>query len=423
MKSSRINAVAVLANICIVVSMIGDIDCHPTLYGRVQRNESCYLPTPAKIYSWHVHVLYNDQQPQMKKRALTLLEEFNSTFKNQIGKPCDGLFHQGRLCIFAPESAAGPFPVAQWAIFLPVDKFASLVPWFMQHRVGSDGFELDVLVHPNSGCEIEDHTWWSIWGGKSWRLNTEILSHDKPYPWNVGPLTYSYETKGTRQKGCRLRVLTHCSVIQMKSSRINAVALLANICIVVSMIGDIDCHPTLYGRVQRNESCYLPTPAKIYSWHVHVLYNDQQPQMKKQALSLLEKFNSTFKDQIGKPCDGLFHQGRLCIFAPESAAGPFPVAQWAIFLPVDKFASLVPWFMQHRVGSDGFELDVLVHPNSGCEIEDHTWWSIWGGKSWRLNTEILSHDKPYPWSEEEMQRYNFKAVMKEKLHRERKAEL
>ena len=84
----------------------------------------------------------------------------------------------------------------------------------------------------------------------------------------------------------------------------------------------------------------------------------------------MEKFKTTFESQLGRACTGLFDQKRLCVFAPEGPAGPFPVSQWAIFLPVEHFASIVPWFLQNRV-SDGIELDVLVHPNSGCEIEDH----------------------------------------------------
>ena len=111
---------------------------------------------------------------------------------------------------------------------------------------------------------------------------------------------------------------------------------------------------------------------------------------------LLEKFKTTFKAELGPTCTGTFHQDRLCVFEPELHIGPFPVSQWAIFVPLEHYASKVPWFAQHRV-SDGIELDILVHPNSGCEIEDHTWWAMWGGQKWRLNMDIMSHDQPYPW--------------------------
>ena len=40
--------------------------------------------------------------------------------------------------------------------------------------------DLDVLVHPNSGCEFEDHTEWAFWGGKSWELDGTIFSCEYP---------------------------------------------------------------------------------------------------------------------------------------------------------------------------------------------------------------------------------------------------
>ena len=41
------------------------VQAHPTYYPEVNRNVSCYNPTPAKIYSYHIHMLYigtNDNQ-------------------------------------------------------------------------------------------------------------------------------------------------------------------------------------------------------------------------------------------------------------------------------------------------------------------------------------------------------------------------
>ena len=34
------------------------VHAHPTYYPEVDRNVSCYNPTPAKIYSYHIHMLY-----------------------------------------------------------------------------------------------------------------------------------------------------------------------------------------------------------------------------------------------------------------------------------------------------------------------------------------------------------------------------
>ena len=42
-------------------------------------------------------------------------------------------------------------------------------------------------------------------------------------------------------------------------------------------------------------------------------------------------------------------------------------------------------------------LDILVHPNTGCEIKDHMLWGIWGGHPWKLNLEYFNHNEPFPW--------------------------
>lgn len=49
------------------------------------------------------------------------------------------------------------------------------VPWIMQRRGA-----LDVLVHPNSGCGLEDHTQWPLWGGNAWEINRELFKKPPP---------------------------------------------------------------------------------------------------------------------------------------------------------------------------------------------------------------------------------------------------
>ena len=46
---------------------------------------------------------------------------------------------------------------------------------------------------------------------------------------------------------------------------------------------------------------------------------------------------------------------------------------------------------------------MLVHPNSGCEMEDHDKWSMWGGHPWKLDLTRLSHDEPFPWKGDTIQ--------------------
>ena len=58
---------------------------------------------------------------------------------------------------FSPE---GPFLNAEWGVFIPLENFERVIEWVMQNR-GS----YDVLIHPNTGCMIEDHSDWAIWAG------------------------------------------------------------------------------------------------------------------------------------------------------------------------------------------------------------------------------------------------------------------
>ena len=86
-----------------------------------------------------------------------------------------GLFHQEHLCVYPPGKAAGPFPVAQWAVAIPLDHYLDKLTWFVQHR-SENGTSVDLLIHPNSGCLVEDHTSWAIWAGEKWQLNEDFLA-------------------------------------------------------------------------------------------------------------------------------------------------------------------------------------------------------------------------------------------------------
>lgn len=138
-----------------------------------------YSPTnctaeSAPIWSYHVHVLFwpdNEQHSQKAAALKSLFEEhFNATF-------CKGYFHQPDLCYFATvDKPQGPFLTGQWGCYVPLDRYAEVLSWFMQRRA-----DLDVIVHPDTGCLVHDHTVWSLWGGYRWELDTSKLSHDQPW--------------------------------------------------------------------------------------------------------------------------------------------------------------------------------------------------------------------------------------------------
>lgn len=44
--------------ILIFITLLAIINCHSGFYPMVDNNEACVKPKPAKIYSWHIHLLF-----------------------------------------------------------------------------------------------------------------------------------------------------------------------------------------------------------------------------------------------------------------------------------------------------------------------------------------------------------------------------
>ncbi len=157
-------------------------------------------------------------------------------------------------------------------------------------------------------------------------------------------------------------------------------------------------HPTKYN-VDRNLTCFQPEPAQIFSYHIHLLYIQKNKNNTDTAYAIRERFRTAFAHKLGPDCDDMFHEERSCILgADKDAAGPFPTAQWSVFVLPEDLTEMTAWMMQRKG-----DYSVLVHPNSGCEIEDHSWWAYWGGNQWPLDLSIFSYDQPFPWPEEEQQ--------------------
>lgn len=69
----------------------------------------------------------------------------------------------------------GPHPIGMFEveIFNPA-QFGALIPWLVVHH-GS----LSILVHPNTGDSLRDHTQNAIWIGERLSLITSIFSRGK----------------------------------------------------------------------------------------------------------------------------------------------------------------------------------------------------------------------------------------------------
>ena len=145
---------------------------HPQI--NVKKSDSCEdHPAPQ---SYHIHVLFWQNNVNSTKAAILLQDNFltkfgltreNNTCAFEPGDdPADG-----SLCVFTTDYVpAGPFLTAQTAIYVPIADYERTVSWTVQRRS-----ILDVFVHPNSGCTVDDHLHSGVWSGQRWEVDPSIF--------------------------------------------------------------------------------------------------------------------------------------------------------------------------------------------------------------------------------------------------------
>jgi aromatic ring-cleaving dioxygenase len=105
------------------------------------------------ITDFHAHIYFDSVS---RDAAAHVREELGAKFAVQLGR-----WH---------DRPIGPHPRAMYQVsFLP-EEFGKVVPWLMLNRQG-----LDILVHPETGDDVEDHTNHALWLGKKLELNIEFL--------------------------------------------------------------------------------------------------------------------------------------------------------------------------------------------------------------------------------------------------------
>jgi aromatic ring-cleaving dioxygenase len=119
--------------------------------------------SPDALHGYHAHIYYNDDTLHI---AAGLRDTLALEFPVQIGKNA---------------GIAGPHPVPQIQIIFKKDAFQRVVPWLMLNREG-----LDILVHPLSDDEYDDHTANALWLGTPVALKLDTLPHG-PYPAQLLP--------------------------------------------------------------------------------------------------------------------------------------------------------------------------------------------------------------------------------------------
>eukprot|EP00053_Salpingoeca_punica_P007791 m.70920 g.70920 ORF g.70920 m.70920 type:complete len:237 (+) comp14331_c0_seq4:69-779(+) len=148
--------------LAVVAAIAAVCSGHPTRYRDLPAADCHAQPT---ILSYHIHVTYNFMNEDQIAGAMALRSEAKRALADFAGPDCDGRYDYGRLCFivdhdFNTTLEGGPFPVGEWSIFVPIPYFAVALQFMMQ-RHG----EFPLLIHPNTGCEYEDHSIWAMWTG------------------------------------------------------------------------------------------------------------------------------------------------------------------------------------------------------------------------------------------------------------------
>ena len=96
---------------------------------------SCVKPAPAKIYSYHIHLLYWQTNKPQTADAYAIRDLFRAKFQTKLGPDCHDLFHNDYNCMLDPDlGPAGPFPTANWSVFVLPENLQPMMEWMMQNR-------------------------------------------------------------------------------------------------------------------------------------------------------------------------------------------------------------------------------------------------------------------------------------------------
>jgi DOPA 4,5-dioxygenase len=108
---------------------------------------------PGQIRAYHAHVYY---EPATRAVAEQVREGLAQGFTARLGR-----WH---------DQPVGPHSRGMYQVLFAADQFDRIVPWLMLNRRG-----LDVLVHPETGDDLADHTRHALWLGQPLPLRLEAL--------------------------------------------------------------------------------------------------------------------------------------------------------------------------------------------------------------------------------------------------------
>jgi len=104
-----------------------------------------------QIDGYHAHVYYD---AGTKKTAARLRRRINARFDTVLGR-----WH---------DEPVGPHPIGMYQVAFGTEMFADLVPWMALNRE-----DLSILVHPETGDNLADHSDYAMWLGDSITLRLD----------------------------------------------------------------------------------------------------------------------------------------------------------------------------------------------------------------------------------------------------------
>ena len=107
----------------------------------------------SSIESYHAHVYFDAAS---RHAAIALRTEVLRHFDIEMGR-----FH---------ERNVGPHPRWSYQVAFGPNLFPQIVPWLALNRG-----DLIVLVHPNTGKQLEDHRDYALWLGTGLDLELSVL--------------------------------------------------------------------------------------------------------------------------------------------------------------------------------------------------------------------------------------------------------
>jgi DOPA 4,5-dioxygenase len=109
---------------------------------------------PQTISEFHAHIYFDDAAARTRAHALRerLLGEFGGT--------------PGGI----RETPGGPHPLPDILVHIPVDRFAEALSFLMLNRGA-----LSILVHPETGAPVLDHTENALWMGAPLEIDVDFL--------------------------------------------------------------------------------------------------------------------------------------------------------------------------------------------------------------------------------------------------------